>query len=133
MRSSYWSSDVCSSDLAWRSSCMNPASSSVMATPDARSASIVVGPLSGGVMPSRLLAGRRLGDGAVVLLELADRLGDVALVLEQDVDGGLGRLGVDAVDAEEQQGAGPVARLGDRKSTRLHSSTYCAPRMPSSA
>src|SRR3546814_13787679 len=78
---------------AWRSSCMNPASSSVMAKPDARSASIVVGTLSGGVMPSRLLAGSRLGDGAVVLLELAERLGDVALVLEQDVDGGLGRVG----------------------------------------
>ena len=62
-----------------------------------------------------LLAGRGLQDGAVLLVELAHRLGDVALVLQQDVDRGLGRLGVDVLDAEQQQRAGPVDRLGHRR------------------
>src|SRR5262245_21317597 len=43
--------------------------------------------------------------------ELLGRLGDVGLVLQQDVERLLGLLGVDVVDAEEDESAGPVDRL----------------------
>src|SRR5438105_7451188 len=80
---------------AARSSWMKPASRSI----------IVAGSLIGSraACPSR-----RLGHG-----QLLGGLGDVALVLEQDVEGGLGLVGVDALQTEEEQGPGPVECLGD--------------------
>src|SRR5438067_12207095 len=39
-------------------------------------------------------------------------LGDVGLVLEQDVQRLLGLLGIDVLDAQQHQRAGPVERLG---------------------
>src|SRR5688500_19590303 len=46
--------------------------------------------------------------------EFLGRLGDVRLVLQQDVQRVLGLLGVDVLDAEEDERAGPVERLRDR-------------------
>src|SRR5262245_54901143 len=43
--------------------------------------------------------------------ELLGRLGDVGLVLQQDVERLFGLLSIDVVDAEEHQRAGPVDRL----------------------
>src|SRR5947209_3710830 len=47
--------------------------------------------------------------------QLFGRPGDVAAVLEQDVQRLLGQLGVDGVDAEQQQRARPVERLRHRR------------------
>src|SRR5690606_11541735 len=47
--------------------------------------------------------------------QLLGGLGDVGLVLEQDVERLLGGLLVDRVDVEQQQGARPVERLGDAR------------------
>src|SRR5215510_1646407 len=70
-----------------------------------------------GIALPRLGAGtcRRATVQRGVLLQLLGRLGDVALVLEEDV-GRAGRGGrVDLLDSQQQQGAGPVQRLGDRR------------------
>ena len=48
-------------------------------------------------------------------LQVLGRLVDVGLVLEQDVERLGGRLGVDRLDPEQQQGAGPVERLRHRR------------------
>src|SRR6195952_61797 len=47
--------------------------------------------------------------------ELFGRLLDVGLVLQQDVERLGGDGGVDGLDAEEHEGAGPVDGLGDRR------------------
>src|SRR5258705_5228507 len=47
--------------------------------------------------------------------ELFRSLGDVGLVLEQDVEGLLGLLGFDVIDAEQHQRACPVDGLADRR------------------
>src|SRR5579875_2693740 len=47
--------------------------------------------------------------------QLLGRLVDVALVLEQDVETVPGRGGVDGGDPEDDQGAGPVQGLRDRR------------------
>src|SRR5262245_31436202 len=60
-------------------------------------------------------ARRGLAAERAVLLELAGGLGDVALVLEQDVGGARGDRRVHLLDAEQQQGPGPVERLGHRR------------------
>ena len=54
---------------------------------------------------------RRSGSGAGS--ELFRRDLDVRPVLEQDVQGGTGGLGVDALDPEQHEGPGPVDGLGD--------------------
>src|SRR5829696_2555343 len=56
----------------------------------------------------------RLAAERGVLLELLGRLRDVALVLEQDVRGARRRRCVDLLDAEQQERARPVDRLGHR-------------------
>src|SRR5215510_9181984 len=70
-----------------------------------------------GIALPRLGAGarRRAAVQRGVLLQLLGRLGDVALVLEEDVGraGGGGR--VDLLDPQQQQRAGPVQRLGHRR------------------
>ncbi|MFO0005253.1 MAG: hypothetical protein ACK559_29420, partial [bacterium] len=43
------------------------------------------------------------------------RLGDVGLVLEQDVQGLLGLFRVDVFDAEQHEGSRPVEGLADRR------------------
>src|SRR5690606_39700163 len=50
-----------------------------------------------------------------VLFELLRGLGDVALVLEQDVGRAGGDGGVDLLEAEQQKRPGPVEGLGDRR------------------
>src|SRR3546814_7273589 len=45
----------------------------------------------------------------------------------------LARHGIDGVEQPVEEALHPPFRLRDRKSTRLHSSHYCASRMPSSA
>src|SRR4051812_22249006 len=47
--------------------------------------------------------------------KLLGRLGDVRLVLEQDVQRLLGLVGVDVLDAQQQERARPVDRLGNRR------------------
>src|SRR5437868_12837712 len=53
--------------------------------------------------------------GLSVGRELLHGLGDVALVLQQDVHSARRRVGVDVLDAEQQQRARPVKRLGHRR------------------
>src|SRR3546814_6424877 len=105
MRISDWSSDVCSSDLR-----MHPA----LEIP---------------------VAGEHRADGEVLGLDgVVDRLGQRAGV----ADAG-GAAIADEVEAERVEVVLQICRLEivrddlDRKSTRLHSSHYCATRMPSSA
>src|SRR5262245_16734084 len=94
---------------ASRSSWMKPASNDRIGTPVVGSAGSAIAGSSGtrcGTAPlPRLAVGR----------ELLDRLGDVALVLEEDVDRGGRLLRVDVLDAEQNQGAGPIERLRDRR------------------
>src|SRR5512132_1281207 len=108
---------------AARSSLMNPARSSVRAAPAPTSVSrcllpstVTSGAAELGIpLPGLGRARGRLGGAPAqrrVLLELLGGLGDVALVLEQDVGRAGGGGGVDLVDAEQQQGARPVDRLG---------------------
>src|SRR3954471_17801771 len=78
---------------ALRSSWMNPVNRSSMRT----------GPSSSGLLG-------RLGDR-----ELLGGLGDVGLVLEQDVQRLLGLIGVDVVDTEQHQRPRPVDRLRHRR------------------
>src|SRR3954447_26131657 len=95
-----------------------PASRSSWMKPDSRS-SIGDGSVLGS---TAVMAGvRSLGSGGelleagLLLAELLDRLGDVGLVLEQDVGGLGGGLVVDRLHAEQHQRAGPVERLRHRR------------------
>src|SRR5579859_2482353 len=103
---------------AERSSWMNPArTSSIPPARWAPAAPTLMAPRASGRTPlhpgrHRRLAARSLGHRAG---ELLARLGDVGLVLQQDVQRLFGLLGVDAVDAEQDQRAGPVERLRYRR------------------
>src|ERR687897_1045981 len=105
---------------AVRSSTMTPDSSSVSAPPEPISVSRW---LCSAVTPSGIplpgLGGARASCSRFasqrrVLLELLGGLGDVALVLEEDVCGAGGGGGVDLLDAEQKQRARPVERLRHR-------------------
>src|SRR5437879_3792656 len=111
--SAYLNASLSSSGM-WRTASMasrfsvsdtgSPAARSCWMKPASRSI-IVDGPPVGS-RPAR--PSRRLGHG-----QLLGGLGDVALVLEQDVEGGLGLVGVDALQPQQEQGPGPVECLGD--------------------
>src|SRR3954453_17470265 len=97
---------------ASRSSRMNPLSRSSMGSPT------TVGSPAGGVavsVPAGAGSRRDLAEGppatALVVGQLLGRLGDVALVLQQDVEVAHGVGLVDRLDAEQHQRAGPVERL----------------------
>src|SRR4051794_27593766 len=95
---------------ASRNSWMKPASNDRIGAPVAATTSrstSSTAPLSSTSGRFALLEQSALG------LELLQRLGDVALVLEQDLHRGGGLLRVDVLDAEQHQRAGPVERLGD--------------------
>src|SRR3954447_2857729 len=91
---------------ASRSSWMKPASNERIGSPISGATASPGSSATGG--RAALLPLRPFG------LELLDRLGDVGLVLEQDVDRRRGVLGVDVLHAEEHEGAGPVERLRHR-------------------
>src|SRR5947209_3131927 len=91
---------------ASRSSCMKPASSERIGSPVAATTTSASSATSG---RAALLPALALGR------ELLHGLRDVALVLQQDVDGSGRGLRVDVLDAEQQQRASPVERLGHRR------------------
>src|SRR5690242_6303816 len=95
---------------ASRSSWMKPASNERIGAPVA--ATMSTSPPA----PLSATSGRfALLEHAALGLEFLQRLGDVALVLEQDLHGCGRLLGVDVLDAEQHQRTGPVERLGDRR------------------
>src|SRR3546814_8003440 len=108
MRISDWSSDVCSSDLPPKRG-----RGAAAATPDA-TASCIHQPAA--VEPQHAAAAR--GEVFVVGHQHQGGAG-IGVHREQQLDHRLAGVGVEVA--------------GDRKSTRLNSSHYCAARMPSSA
>src|SRR3546814_8859121 len=107
MRISDWSSDVCSSDLQLRFATRNFV--------DAMS------PTNFPATNPQVLEKTIETRGENLLKGLANMLAD------------LGKGQLTHTDSDAFEVGGNIATTPDRKSTRLNSSHYCAPRMPSSA
>src|SRR3546814_9716166 len=110
MRISDWSSDVCSSDL------------------------VCIAHALGGDLGA--LADHQTGTGPLSVVDAHQVVGQVARLARahpgqwghEDTVGGAHRT-----EVERLEQARHGIHAGDRKSTRLNSNHYCAPRMPSSA
>src|SRR3954447_13202147 len=109
----YLNASRSSSGMCWSASMASRFSVRLTGRPAARSSWMK--PARRSIIALRAYRSAAAGAAVRVGRQLLLRLGDVALVLEQDVQGLLGLLGVDVLDSEQHQGAGPVDRLRHRR------------------